>query len=54
MVLVALDTAGGDYWLYMCGIQGQLKTIFLVNDAQNGVAILQVNALKNTVIGRTI
>lgn len=50
-ILVAVDTLGNYFWLYVCAIQDQQNKIFLVNDPANGEGLLQDPSLKFTVTG---
>ena len=49
--MVAVDTLGNYFWLYVCAIENQQNKVFLVNDPTNGAGILQDPDLRFTVTG---
>jgi hypothetical protein len=50
-ILVAVDTLGKFFWLYVCAIANQQNKVFLANNPTNGAGILQDPQLRFTVTG---
>lgn len=53
-VYVAVDTLGGHYFLVLCNFEGEADKMFVVQDPQKGVNVLESKEVRFTITGEIV